>query len=106
MDEIDIWWIARSAEGIAEEIYLKYKSEFDAQHYWNTRYHKYSDWYDHEEEFLTGWQNLGKNDSLVITTKLIDELKNLNTTITISEGDARDGFSYFKKEVNVWNVLI
>lgn len=101
IDRINLLAIAKYAKSIDPEIFIKYKVCFDKSYVCESKSRKQSDWYDFEDIYTNGWQNINKNTSIELDQKLLSVLNNLKTTIVVSKGNAREGFTYHDEEIQV-----
>lgn len=96
--KIDTWRLARRGILSLEVIKIIKEDLFRKEHT-GWVFHEYSDFMTVTEKiYLTGWENLAKNELFILTPEIIDFLYKNNITLTYSVGNLNNEGKYETKE--------
>jgi len=92
MNKLDFWRLARKGN-LTLDIVKLIKKELYRKELTGWIFHKFSDFRETDDVYITGWENLGKNKSFKLTTEIINFLCINEITITNTVGNiANDGY--------------
>lgn len=96
--KIDLWLIARNGK-IPTEVLFEFRDEFRRKEWTTSIYHKYSDWRETEEVYISGWQCLLENENFVITKNMMRLLEDeyVELKLTVGYDFARTGAYEFRR---------